>query len=83
VADVDTERPPGVRYAMSAGPADVGGRVVLRRRLPDGRLSDVLGYLQQWSGGVVAVRTRSGEVVEVAEASLVAAKRVPDPPAAR
>jgi len=62
---------------MSAGPADVGARVVLRRRLPDGVLSDVLGHVEQWSDGLVRVRTRTG-TVEVAEADLVASKRVPE-----
>jgi len=63
---------------MSAGPADVGARVVLRRRLPEGALGDVLGHVEQWSDGVVRVRTRTGTTVEVAEADLVAAKRVPE-----
>ena len=65
---------------MSAGPADVGARVVLRRRLPEGALGDVLGHVEQWSDGVVRVRTRTGTTVEVAEADLVAAKRVPERP---
>ncbi|HEU0102641.1 MAG TPA: hypothetical protein VFR07_10010 [Mycobacteriales bacterium] len=77
------DEPPGVRYAFSAGPADVGARVVLRRRLPDGRLSDVLGVVERWADGLVAVRDRHGDLVEVAAADLVAAKRVPPPPARR
>lgn len=72
-----------MRYAFSAGPADVGARVVLRRRLPDGRLSDVLGVVERWADGLVAVRDRHGDLVEVAAADLVAAKRVPPPPARR
>jgi len=72
-----------VRYALTAGPQDVGARVVLRRTLPGGGLSDVLGYVRRWSDGVVTVLTRDGSVVEVAEADLVAAKRVPEPPARR
>ena len=83
VADVSTCRPPGVRYALSAGPSDVGARVVVRRRLPDDQLGDLLGVLERWSGGVVAVRTRDGQLVEVPEADVVAAKRVPPPPARR
>ncbi len=71
-----------MRYALSAGPDDVGHRVVLRRRV-DGGLTDVLGHVERWSGGTVAVRTRHGDLVEVAEADLVAAKRVPEPPARR
>lgn len=81
VADVSTQRPPGVRYALTAGPADVGARVVLRRTLPGGGLSDVLGHVERWADGAVTVRTRDGRLVEVRVADLVAAKRVPEPPA--
>ena len=70
-----------MRYALTAGPDDVGARVVLRRRLPDGRLTDVLGVVERWADGVVAVRSRVGTVVEVPEADLVLAKCIPDPPA--
>ena len=82
VADVSADQPPGVRYALTAGPADVGARVVLRHHLPDGGLTDVLGHVQRWSEGTVEVRTRTGTVL-VAEADLVAAKRGPEPPARR
>lgn len=82
VADVSADEPSGVRYAVTAGPGDVGARVVLRHRLPDGGLTDVLGYVERWSDGTVQVRTRTGTTV-VAEADLVAAKRVPEPPARR
>ena len=82
VADVSADEPPGVRYAVSAGPGDVGARVVLRHRLPDGGLTDVLGHVERWSDGTVQVRTRTGTTV-VAAADLVAAKRVPEPPARR
>ena len=68
---------------MRVGPADVGARVVLRHRVPDGGLTDVLGHVERWADGVVAVRTRTGELVEVAEAALVAGKRVPPAPPRR
>ena len=71
-----------MRYTVDVGPGDVGARVVLRRTLAAGGLGDVLGVVERWSGGTVLVRTRSGPV-EVAEADVVAAKRVPDPPARR
>lgn len=57
-------------------PADVGSRVTLRRALPDG-VGDVVGDLESWAGGVLTVRRRDGEVVEVAESSLVAARVIP------
>lgn len=78
----------GVTYTVALTPDDVGARVVLRRRLPDPPpgtppLGDVLGELVSWSDGKLVVRTRSGESVTVAEASLLAAKRVPPAPVRR
>ena len=64
---------------MAVTPADVGSRVTLRRALPDG-VGDVVGHLLSWSEGVLTVRKRDGSVVSVAEADLVAAKVVPEPP---
>lgn len=72
-----------MRYALTAGPGDVGRRVVLRRRLPEGGLGDVLGHVERWTAGLLSVRTRDGRVVEVAESDLVAAKLVPEPPPRR
>ncbi len=69
---------------MRLTPADVGRRVVVRRRLgvEDGRpvFGDVLGILESWSGGRLAIRRRDGELVEVSEDSVVAGKPVPPPP---
>ncbi len=65
---------------MSLRPSDVGRRVVIRHRIDpaDGAAAtDVLGELMSWSGGVLVVRTRAGESVEVAEADVLAAKVVP------
>ena len=72
-----------MRYVRDVGPGDSGVRVSLRRTLPDGGLGDVLGDLLDWSGGLVRVRRKDGSVVEVAEADVVAAKRIPPPPAPR
>ncbi|MGZ6826983.1 MAG: putative acetyltransferase [Mycobacteriales bacterium] len=79
---MESSRPPGVRYARDVGPGDSGVRVSLRRRLPEGGLGDVLGELLSWDA-VVRVQRRDGTVVEVAEADVVAAKRVPPPPERR
>ena len=87
VADVTTADPPGagagVSYALTAGPADVGHRVVVRSRLPDGRTTDVLGVLLRWDDAVVVVRDRSGVEHPVAAADVLAAKRIPPAPARR
>jgi hypothetical protein len=59
-----------------------GCRVVVRRRLPEGGLSDVLGDLLETSPAGVVVRTRRGDV-RVPAAQIVLGKRVPPPPAPR
>ncbi|WP_084219692.1 hypothetical protein [Spirillospora albida] len=72
------------RLVVSISPADVGQRVSLRRRLRTGEYSDVLGHLESWSDGTLLIRRRTGELVEVPEADMVAGKVVPfDPPARR
>ena len=71
-----------MRYALSLGPDDVGARVVVRRRLPDGQYGDVLGELVTWSDEVV-VRDRHGAEHSCARADVVAGKRIPPPPARR
>ena len=72
-----------VRYTRDVGPGDSGVRVSLRRSLPEGGLGDVLGDLLSWADGQVLVRRKDGSVVEVAEADVVAAKRIPPPPVRR
>jgi GNAT superfamily N-acetyltransferase len=68
-------------------PADVGQRIVVRRKLgvEEGRqmYGDVLGVLASWAGGVLVIRRRDGAEVAVAETDVVAGKRVPPPPAPR
>src|SRR5258708_33508373 len=62
----------GVRLVVTVTPADVGQRVSLRRRLPTGEYSDVVGVLESWSAGTLLVRRRDGELVEVPEEIVVA-----------
>ena len=61
---------------------DVGARVVVRRRLPEGGSSDLLGELVQWDEDVV-VRDRSAVAHTVRRSDVVAAKRVPPAPERR
>lgn len=75
--------PPGGVYALTAGPGDLGQRVVVRHRLPEGGYADLLGELVRWDEQVVAVRDRHGTERSCAPADVVAAKRVPPPPAPR
>ncbi|MCO6006573.1 hypothetical protein NE236_16430 [Actinoallomurus purpureus] len=71
------------RYVIAIAPSDIGRRVSIRRRLPSGGYSDVVGELQGWADGRLTVRRRDGSVAEVAEAELVAGKVVPPPPPRR
>jgi hypothetical protein len=70
----------GAHFVVSISPADVGRRVSLRRRVPTGGYSDVVGILESWSHGTLKIRRRNDELVEVAEDTLAAAKVVPPPP---
>lgn len=60
----------------------VGVRVVVRRRLDDGRFSDVLGDLLATGPDGVRVRTRKGDV-DVAAAEIALGKIVPPAPPPR
>ena len=72
-----------MRYTRDVGPGDVGVRVSLRRRLPEGGLGDVLGVVEAWDDATVSIRRRDGELVVVGVDDVVAAKRVPPPPERR
>ncbi len=65
---------------ISVGPDDVGRRVSLRRRLPEGGFTDVVGVLENWSAGIIRVRRRNDSLVEFRADTLVAGKVVPDTP---
>jgi hypothetical protein len=71
-----------VKYVLEVGPGDAGMRISLRRALPEGGYGDVLGDLLSWDT-VVRVRRRDGSVVCVDAETVVAAKKVPPPPARR
>jgi hypothetical protein len=73
----------GARLVVTVTPADVGERVSLRRRLPTGEYSDVVGVLESWSDGVLQIRRRTDELVEVPEGIIVAGKVVPPAPPRR
>jgi hypothetical protein len=71
------------RLVVSITPGDVGQRVSVRRRLPTGEYSDVVGVLESWSRGMLRIRRRGDEVVEVPENILAAGKVVPPMPPRR
>lgn len=75
------------RYTNRLTRDDVGSRVVVRRWVPDEERglapSDVLGQLESWSeDGVLTIRNKHGERVEVDEGDILAARTVPPPPGA-
>ncbi len=70
-----------VVYVVRITLADVGARVVIRRRIAGPvPLTDVIGTLQSWTAGVLTVVDANGEVTSVTEGDLVAAKVVPPRP---
>lgn len=75
---------PNSIYRVRISPADVGARVMVRRRLTDhgAAVGDVVGDLLSWADDVLTIRTRSGDVA-VDAASVVAGKRVPPAPPRR
>lgn len=73
----------GVRYTLTLTPAHVGARVVVRRRLDDGRMSDVIGHLESWENGLLVIQRADGSREQVSESDLVAAKVVPPAPVRR
>jgi hypothetical protein len=68
----------GVAFLMSAA---AGTRVVARYRIPGG-FTDALGYLLGCDERDCVLDTRRGEV-RVPLSAVVAAKRIPEPPARR
>ncbi|MBA3367114.1 MAG: hypothetical protein H0T99_00285 [Geodermatophilaceae bacterium] len=71
-------------------PADVGHRMVVRRRLP-GRTgpsggqayTDVLGVVEHCAAGAVSIRRSDDTLIEMLIVDVVRAKRVPPPPVRR
>lgn len=77
----------GRQYVVRITPDDVGSRVSVRSRTGEDaegpRFTDALGVLEAWEAGILRIRRRDGEHVEVAEALLVAGKVLPGPPPRR
>jgi GNAT superfamily N-acetyltransferase len=58
---------------------DIGHRVVVRHRIPGG-LTDVIGVLQAWEPGHLAVRHADSSVHQIGAGDITAAKTVPELP---
>ncbi|MFD4861383.1 GNAT family N-acetyltransferase [Streptomyces atratus] len=77
----------GGQLEVRITPADVGKRVSVRRTTERGsqgpKFTDTVGVLTSWDSGVLSVTTKSGDVVRIADSTLVAGKVVPAAPARR
>jgi len=77
----------GGRLEVRLTAADVGKRVSIRQLTGavDGteKFTDTVGVLTSWTDGVLHITRRSGEIVRIPEAALVAGKVVPATPARR
>lgn len=62
------------RSADAIGPEHVGARVTVRRLLPDGMKSDVIGTCEAADADAVSVRDRHGTIVRIARDEIVAAR---------
>ena len=74
------------RLEVSLSAADVGSRVVIRWRRPDGNAdatADVLGVLASADAAFFTVRKASGELVTIPRERALAGKTVPKGPAPR
>jgi N-acetylglutamate synthase len=72
-----SKRPVPARLLRTLTPTDVGSRVMVRRQLLDGMMSDVVGELAAWSEGILTIVDRHGRHVSVAEADMLAGHTVP------
>ncbi|MGW1652830.1 GNAT family N-acetyltransferase [Streptomyces atratus] len=77
----------GGQLEVRITPADVGKRVSVRRTTERGsqgpKFTDTVGVLTSWDSGVLSVTTKTGDVVRIADSTLVAGKVVPAAPARR
>ncbi|MEL3947386.1 MULTISPECIES: GNAT family N-acetyltransferase [Streptomyces] len=77
----------GGRLEVRITPSDVGKRVSVRRLVeggaPSQEFTDTVGVLTSWTDGVLVITRRDGEIVRIAQETLVAGKTVPAAPARR
>ena len=64
------------RSAGQIGPEHVGRRITIRRTLPEGGSSDVVGVCEQIDADSVTVRNKKGEAVVIRRDQIVAARVV-------
>lgn len=68
------------RGVVRITPADTGARVTIRSRIPQPgggpSMTDTVGTLESWSDGVLRIRRKTGDIVELDETLLVAARTI-------
>jgi GNAT superfamily N-acetyltransferase len=64
---------------MGLSARDIGHRVVVRHRIPDG-LTDVIGVLQSWDPDGLVVRHADSSLHEIRVSDVTAAKTIPEMP---
>ena len=57
-----------------------GHRVTIRRKLPHGGYSDVVGIAELVDDASITVRTHKGETVEIGRSEIAAARVIGSPP---
>jgi hypothetical protein len=67
------------RSVDQIGPEHRGRRVTVRRRLPKGGYSDVIGVCEEIDASTVTVRNRQGELVVIRRSEIVASRVVGSP----
>jgi len=67
------------RSANQIGPQHLGRRVTVRRTLPEGGYSDVIGVCEQADASSVTVRNKKGESIVIERSEIVAARVVGSP----
>lgn len=71
------------RLVHRISPEDVGKRVTVRIRLPEGNFTDIVGVVESWERGTLTLRRRDDSLAEVAEDSIAASRIVPQTPPKR
>jgi hypothetical protein len=64
------------RSVDQIGPQHLGRRVTVRRTLPDGGYSDVIGVCENADASSITVRSKNGESIVIARSDIVAARVV-------
>jgi hypothetical protein len=64
------------RSVDQIGPEHLGRRVTVRRTLPDGGYSDVIGVCEHTDASTITIRNKNGESIVIARSEIVAARVV-------